>query len=113
MNTHDLTVWKKAKETAEKMQQFADEMASIGEPKMSSALKQVSMGMLDALEACDANAFEKAWLYAHQSEYWLVLFLFAHRIGFDVGAVLIDEIAYVKHLLCALVRSRTQEGMQQ
>jgi hypothetical protein len=106
MSYRDLTVWKKAQETANKMQQFADEMSSMGEAKMSAALKLVSQGIMDALEACDANAFEKAWLYAHQSEYWLVLFLFAHRIGFEVGAILLEEIAYVKHLLCALVRSR-------
>jgi hypothetical protein len=112
MSYRDLTVCKKAQAAAQKMQSFANEMETMGEAKMSSALKQVSQGMLDAFEACDANAFEKAWLYAHQSEYWLVLFLFSHRIGFDVGAVLIEEIVYVKHLLCALVRSRTQGGNQ-
>jgi hypothetical protein len=104
--------WKKALGLSTKVINYADEIAGMGEAKMSMALKMLCRAMTEALELEGRDSLEEAWLYAHQIEYWLVLFVFAHRIGFSITSVLLDEIADVKHLLFGLVRFRKQEANQ-
>jgi len=104
--------WKKALGLSTKVINYADEIAGMGEAKISMALKMLCRAMTEALELEGRDSLEEAWLYAHQIEYWLVLFVFAQRIGFSITSVLLDDIADVKHLLFGLVRFRKGEANQ-